>query len=238
MTVPLAAVAGAVLAAGGAGTYGAFHRNAPLFGRVLTRLPGRGARVALTFDDGPNPFATPLILDALGRAGVRATFFFLGRHVQRWPEIAARAAAEGHQIGNHGFAHRKLHWRSAAYVRDDLERGKRAIESAGGGTPRFFRAPHGFRSPWVTPIARSLGERTVGWSLGVWDTALPGVDAIVERTVRGTSPGSIVLLHDGDGYDPLGDRIQTARAVPRILRALSDRGYHFSVLPLGDTAGA
>lgn len=201
---------------------------------MLARLPGDGRNVALTFDDGPNPYATPRILDALGQAGVHATFFFLGRHVRRWPELVARAAAEGHQIGNHGFAHSKLHRRSAAFVRDDLQRGKHAIEAAGGGTPRFFRAPHGFRSPWVTPIARSLGETTVGWTLGVWDSDRPGADAIVRRTVDGTTPGAIVLLHDGDGYDPLGDRTQTAAAIPRIVRELRERGYALVTLPVSE----
>lgn len=222
---------GAAAVAAGTAAYGAFHRNASIFGRVLHRLPGDGNRIALTFDDGPNPYATPLILDALAKAEVRATFFFLGRHVERWPELARRAAAEGHQIGNHGYFHRKLHFRSAAYVRDDLQRGKRAIQKAGGPAPAFFRAPHGFRSPWVTSIARSLGERTVGWSLGVWDSDRPGVDAIVERTVSDIRPGHILLLHDGDGYDPVGDRLQTAQAVPRIIDALHLRGYAFVPLP-------
>src|SRR5262249_36977101 len=83
--------------------------------------------------------------------------------------------------------------------------------NASGVHPRLFRAPHGFRSPWVTAIARSLGQRTVGWSLGVWDSDRPGVEAIADRTVDGAKPGSILLLHDGDGYDPQGDRTQTAR---------------------------
>ena len=80
-------------------------------------------------------------------------------------------------------------------------------------------------------IAASLGQRTIGWSLGVWDSAKPGVDAIVTRTLEGARPGSILLLHDGDGYDPLGDRLQTAEAVPRIARALLDRGYRFVPVP-------
>jgi peptidoglycan/xylan/chitin deacetylase (PgdA/CDA1 family) len=229
---PIPGVAlGAAVFASGAAVHGAFHRNSAVFGRVLSRLPGDANRVALTFDDGPNPYATPAILDALDDAGVRATFFFLGRHVERWPELVRRAAAEGHQIGNHGYFHRKLHLRSAAYVRDDLERGKRAIEQAAGVTPRFFRAPHGFRSPWVTSIARSLGQRTVGWSLGVWDSDRPGVQAIVDRTVSSVRPGHILLLHDGDGYDPVGDRTQTAKAVPKIIDALRLRGYAFASLP-------
>ena len=227
MILPVAAA----LTATGAAAYGAFYRNSPVFGAVIHKIPSTHNAVSLTFDDGPNPDATPAILDALGAAGVKATFFFLGRHVERWPEIVHRAAAEGHQIGNHGYFHRKLHFRGIGYVRDDLGRGKRAIEAASGVTPGHFRAPHGFRSPWVTVIARSMGERTVGWSLGVWDTDLPGAKAIARRTVEGAKPGYILLLHDGDGYDPAGDRTQTAEAVPQIVRQLHEQGYTFATLP-------
>jgi len=231
----IAEVAGTAVAAAGVAAYGAFHRNSSLFGRVITSLPvskeNGGSPVSITFDDGPNPYATPVILDALAAAGVKATFFFLGRHVERWPELVARAAAEGHQIGNHGYYHRKLHLKTPGYIRDDLERGARAIEAACGRTPTHFRAPHGFRNPWVTAIARSLGERTVGWSLGVWDSDCPPAHAIAERSVTAMHPGSILLLHDGDGYDPLGDRMQTALAIPAIVEGLHARGYTIHTLP-------
>lgn len=224
-------LAGAAALAAGAAAHGAFHRNSSVFGRVLHRLPAANNQVALTFDDGPNPYATPVVLDVLAATGVTATFFFLGRHAERWPELVRRAAAEGHQIGNHGYYHRKLHLRSPAYVLDDITRGKRAIEAAGAGAAAFFRAPHGFRSPWVTRIARSIGERTVGWSLGVWDSDRPGATAIVDRTLSRIKPGDILLLHDGDGYDPVGDRLQTAQALPTIIDALRLRGYSFAALP-------
>src|SRR5262245_24282333 len=148
--------AGAVVLGGAA--HGAFHRNSWLFGAPITRVPGKS--VALTFDDGPNPDATPLILDALNERGVKATFFILGRHAEQWPALVKRVADEGHTIGNHGWYHRKLHFKSPAYVRRDLELGTRAIESITALRPRLFRAPHGFRSPWVTAIAGSLGQRT------------------------------------------------------------------------------
>jgi peptidoglycan/xylan/chitin deacetylase (PgdA/CDA1 family) len=210
--------------------WGAFERNSPLFGRVQRRLPGDDRLVALTFDDGPNPEATPAILDALGAEDVPATFFVLGRHADRWPAIVERAAAEGHVIGNHGYHHRKLVWRSPIYVRDDITLGAAAIERAGAARPHLFRAPHGQRNPWVSPIARAEGQRTVGWTLGVWDTSRPGPEVIAERVLRGARAGSIVLLHDGDGYDPAGDRMQTARAMPRLIRGLRDRGYSFATL--------
>jgi len=214
----------------GGAVHGAFHRNSPLFGPALGKIESDRKVVALTFDDGPNPVATPKILDTLRQKGVRATFFVLGSHAERWPELVRRIAHEGHQIGNHGYFHRKLQFKSPFYVSRDIRLGIRAIKRAGAPAPKYFRAPHGFRSPWVTPIARSLGQRTVGWSLGVWDSDRPGVDAIAERTVRGTRPGSILLLHDGDGYDPGGDRMQTARAVPIIVDRLLEQGFRFSLL--------
>jgi len=219
---------GTVLVGGAA--HGAFYRNSPVFGRPITRLATDDRAVALTFDDGPNPDATPLLLDALASRGVKATFFVLGRHAEQWPDLVRRVADEGHSIGNHGYFHRKLHFKSPGYVRRDLELGTRAIEAAARVHPSLFRAPHGFRSPWVTSIARSLGQRTVGWSLGVWDSDRPGVEAIAKRTVDGARPGSILLLHDGDGYDPAGDRVQTAQAVPLIVDRLLAQGYRFDLL--------
>jgi peptidoglycan/xylan/chitin deacetylase (PgdA/CDA1 family) len=215
----------------GGAAYGAYHRNSPVFGRVMGRLPTSERLVTLTFDDGPNPDATPRILDALAEKNVKATFFMLGRYVESWPELALRAAHDGHQIGNHGYFHRKLHFRGPAYVRQDIRLGKRAIERAGVTAPRWFRAPHGFRNPWVSSIAASMDERIAGWSLGVWDSDNPGVEQIVERTVKGARPGSIILLHDGDGYDPDGDRLQTAAAVPLIIDGLRGLGYGFVTLP-------
>lgn len=215
----------------GGAVHGAFHRNSPLFGRALSRISSKDKVVSLTFDDGPNPDATPLILDTLAEHGVRATFFVLGSHAERWPDLVLRIAHEGHQLGNHGYFHRKLQFRSPFYVARDIRLGIRAITRAGAPAPRHFRAPHGYRSPWTTPIASAYGERTVGWSLGVWDSDRPGVDEIVRRTLDGARPGSIILLHDGDGYNPDGDRLQTAAALPGIIEGLKRMGYGFATLP-------
>jgi peptidoglycan-N-acetylglucosamine deacetylase len=222
------------LAVGGAVAtfvHGLYYPNSWLFGRPITSVGSAGRRVALTFDDGPNPEATPRILDALGARGVKATFFVLGRHADAWPDLVRRLVDEGHTLGNHGWYHRKLHIRGPAYVRRDLTMGTESIERACGARPRLFRAPHGFRSPWVSPIAASLGQKTVGWSRGVWDSDKPGVEAIVRRTVDGTRPGRIMLLHDGDGYDMNGDRSQTAAAIPLILDELLEQGYTFVTIP-------
>jgi peptidoglycan/xylan/chitin deacetylase (PgdA/CDA1 family) len=225
----ISTVIGGTLAA--AAAHGAFYRNSFVFGRALGRLPTRDRRVALTFDDGPNPEATPRVLETLRRENVPACFFLLGRHVERHADLARRVADEGHALGNHGFHHRRLHDRGPGYVRRDLQMGTDAIAEATGRRPAYFRAPHGFRSPWVTSIARSLGQRTVGWTLGVWDSDRPGAEVIARRVIDGCTPGAIVLLHDGDGYDPAGDRGQTADALPRIIRELREQGFEFVSLP-------
>jgi peptidoglycan-N-acetylglucosamine deacetylase len=224
--IPLAALGAAALVG-----HGALHRNSPVFGAALGRLPGPARRVALTFDDGPNPEATPRILDVLGAEGAPASFFLLGKHVERWPDVARRVAAEGHVVGNHGYHHRKLHLRSPAYVDLDVGLGTQIIREACGTAPRHFRAPHGFRNPWVTRAARSRGQAVVGWTLGVWDSDKPGVDVIADRAIEGSRPGTILLLHDGDGYDERGDRTQTAAALPLIIRGLRAAGYTFVPLP-------
>ena len=224
-------LAGAALAGTAALAHGTFHRNSWVLGSSLGALPTRDRVLALTFDDGPNPEATPRILDALQQVDVRATFFLLGKHAERWPTLVRRIVEDGHQVGNHGNNHRRLHLRGPKYTRYDLQLGTDRIVDACGVAPQFFRAPHGFRNPWVASVARSLEQRVVGWSLGVWDSDRPGAAVIAKRAIEGVRPGSILLLHDGDGYDPAGDRLQTADAVPAIVSALRERGYRFDLLP-------
>jgi len=231
VTPMVTTIATMVVGGAAAATYAALHRNSTLFGPVLARLPGDGRRIALTFDDGPTPEATPRLLDLLGRTGVSATFFLLGRHVERWPSIARRVHDEGHLVANHGFAHQRLHFAGPRAALADIRRGSDAIAAATGVRPAHFRPPHGSRSPFVTPAAASLGERTVGWSYAARDWERPGAGEIARRVVAAARPGAIVLLHDGDGYDPRGDRLQTVEAVALLIPALRDRGFDFALLP-------
>lgn len=218
---------------GGAGiwTWATLYRNAPLFGSVVSRLPERDGQIALTFDDGPNPDATPRLLDTLGELGIAATFFLLGRHVRQWPDIARRIANEGHLIANHGFAHQRMDFSGPTRARDDIAEGARAIADATGAHVSYFRAPHGARSPFVTPAAASLGQQTVGWTVGSHDHALTSPNEIAARVTARARAGSIVLMHDGDAYDATGDRRATVHAVRLIASQLRDRGLSFATLP-------
>lgn len=217
--------AAALVAGAAALGAGAFTANAPVLGPLVRRGDARRPLAALTFDDGPGP-STPAVLDALARAGVRATFFVLGRQAQRHPELILRMREEGHQVASHGWDHGILVFRGPRYVADQLRRTERAVEDAAGpGTlTRLFRAPHGFRGPATWPTARALGYRMAGWTAGVWDTAEPGVEVIVERCRRALGPGAVVLLHDADGWDPSRERAQTVDALPGVCDAAAAGG--------------
>ena len=225
-----AAIAGA--AAVGALAVGVYYPNNWLFGSVVGRGRRAGRTAYLTFDDGPNPTATARILDVLAAERVPATFFMVGAHVERYPELARRVVAAGHEVGNHTQHHVKLHVRGPGRIRRELEDAHGAIQRIAGVAPRLFRAPHGYRNPFVAPAVRRLGYRVCGWTFGVWDSARPGAEAIRRRVRVKLAPGAIVLLHDGDGYDPTGDRRQTADALPGIIQDARAAGYEFR--PLGE----
>ncbi len=209
--------------------WGAYNPRSRLFGPVISRGP-RHPTVFLTFDDGPNPQATAAVLDVLERERVPAVFFMVGGFVERLPAVARQVASAGHVIGNHTWSHRKLHFQPPRRIRDELARTSEIIGIATGQRPRLFRAPHGYRNPWVGQAAARLGLHTVGWSFGVWDSARPGAAVIRERVRRHLAPGAIILLHDGDGYDLQGDRLQTAQALPGIIADARDAGYSFGRL--------
>jgi peptidoglycan/xylan/chitin deacetylase (PgdA/CDA1 family) len=229
----------AALVAAGAAAFarGAFSPGTPVFGPVLRHGPRDRPAMALTFDDGPGP-ATEAVLDALAAAGARATFFVLGRQARRHPEAVARMRDEGHQVASHGYDHGILVFRGAAHVDDQLRRTEEAVaEAAGEGVlTRLFRTPHGFRGPATWAVARRRGYRLAGWTAGVFDSADPGVDAIVRRSAAAAGPGTVLLLHDADGWDPGRVRAQTAAAVPAICREARDRGLE--LVTLDDLVGA
>ncbi len=221
--------AGALAGLAACGAWGAYDPSSPLFGRVIGEGPPE--RVAyLTFDDGPNPGTTERILEILEVESVPATFFMVGTYVERFPASAAAVSRAGHVIGNHTYSHTKLHRRGPRRIAEEIRRAHWAIVHSTGVTPRAFRAPHGYRNPFVAGAIAPFGYLTFAWTFGVWDSARPGAETI-RRRVRGRlRPGAIVLLHDGDGYKVCGDRRQTADALPGIIADIRQAGYRLESL--------
>ncbi|GEJ56420.1 lysylphosphatidylglycerol synthase domain-containing protein [Anaeromyxobacter diazotrophicus] len=221
-----AALALAALAGGAAALQACWVRF-DLTGASLRRGRRDLRQVALTFDDGPSA-DTPAVLEALDGAGVRATFFVLGEHALRHPELVREVARRGHLVALHGHRHRKLHLAGPRAVAEEVDLGRAAVRAAGVEPAPFFRAPHGFKGPWLQRALRRRGLTLVGWTRGVWDTELPGADAIAARAAARPRGGEILLLHDGcgtAGRDPR--REQTAAALPELVRRWREAGFEF-----------
>jgi peptidoglycan/xylan/chitin deacetylase (PgdA/CDA1 family)/uncharacterized membrane protein YbhN (UPF0104 family) len=229
----------ALLAATLAASAAALHVLWPPFdlvGASLRRGDRRARRAALTFDDGPSG-DTPAVLDALEGAGARATFFVLGEAAERRPELVRELARRGHEVALHGHSHRRLGLAGPRAVAREIDRGREAIRRAGVEPAPLFRAPHGWKGPFLGVALRRRGLRLVAWTRGAWDTERPGPAVIAERAARGARSGEIVLLHDGcgtPGIDPRRD--QTAAAVPEIVRRL--RGAGLELVTAGELAAA
>lgn len=192
-----------------------------IYGRSLWRLSPEHPEVALTFDDGPGE-DTPALLDLLAEQGVVANFFCVGRQIEKHPDLLKRIAAEGHMIGNHTYSHPNLILCSPGQTRLELERVQELVELHCGQTPRFWRAPMGFRAPWTQRVADQLKLKAALWSINPRDFQDPGVPVIVSRTMQDLQPGVIILLHDG-----FAGRRQTIEAVGQLIAQLRAKEYRF-----------
>jgi peptidoglycan-N-acetylglucosamine deacetylase len=196
--------------------------HVPLLGYPIfngnTHLP----EIALTFDDGPNPYYTPQILAILQRYGVKATFFDVGYLVEDYPNIVRQEYKQGNIIANHSWSHPRLTLLSAPAMLSQITSTSDAIKAAIGVQPTFFRPPYGAMNRTVLAQAYYAGETTVLWDDTGEDWKLPGIGFITSKILRLARDGAIILMHDGGG-----NRAQTVAALPFIITALENRGFHF-----------
>ncbi|WP_344470933.1 polysaccharide deacetylase family protein [Nonomuraea monospora] len=171
--------------------------------------------VALTFDDGPGKY-TDTLLRTLAAYDARATFFVVGQNVAAYPGALRRTYAAGHEIGNHSWSHPDLTRLSAASVRSQFTRTDRAIKAAIGIRPKLVRPPYG---AFDATVRRQAGRPVVMWSVDTLDWRYRDSARVARKAVKAVRPGSVILFHD---IHPT-----TVRAIPKVLKALSKRGYRF-----------
>lgn len=183
---------------------------------------GRHRWVALTFDDGPGPY-TARVLAELERLRVPATFFQVGKMLLQFPGPAMLTRnTESVTIGDHTYSHALLtRLNRRAQLREILVAAA-AMERIGEPAPRLFRPPYGAWDSDTRAVTRARGMAIVLWNVDSEDYRRPGVGTIVHNVVGAVRPGSIVLMHDGGG-----DRRQTIKAIPKIVKRLRARGYRF-----------
>jgi peptidoglycan/xylan/chitin deacetylase (PgdA/CDA1 family) len=156
-----------------------------------------GPNIALTFDDGPQEKLTPKLLDLLAAHHIKVTFFVIGQNVAEHPQIVARAAREGHEIGNHSWSHPNLEKMSDENIRRQLRQTDDAIRQASGVRPTLMRPPYGtLNSRQKRWVHDEFGYRIVLWDVDPLDWKRPGPTAVCNRILKETRPGSIVLSHD------------------------------------------
>jgi peptidoglycan-N-acetylglucosamine deacetylase len=243
---PLIPVGTSLAACAGLIAYSAVYPRSQLFGRTVCRTDSP-RKLAITFDDGPNPAMTPKLLDLLEKHNVRATFFVVGAYVRSCPGIVREAAAHGHLIANHTQTHPNLFWMSAASIRTELRQCQEAIGAAMNSNAKWFRPPFGYRNPWVVKTASDLGMKTVMWTLipGDWTPQPPekligNLRPIADRAQQSASSagcmtGDIVCLHDGGHRTLNADRTHTLKALEHWLPRWRDAGLEF--VTIGEAVG-
>lgn len=173
-------------------------------------------KAALTFDDGPNPDYTPMLLDELKKRGVPATFFVLGAEVEQYPGLVRRASEEGHLIGVHSYKHVNLRQLSDMQAVEQVNRTNKAIHDACGQYASYIRPPYGC---WKEDLDYEVQMVEVLWDIDPRDWATTSAELVVQRVLQDAGDNSIILLHDASE--------SSVRAACMIIDRLQAQGYTF-----------
>jgi len=177
-------------------------------------------KIALTFDDGPNPFFTEKVLNILKEHNIRATFFVLGKWAEIYPEIINRIYNDGHIIGNHSYSHEK----------DDFDLAETIIAKTIKQTSKFIRPPYN-KTEWCinSDIYSKSKAKIINNDTAIGDWECPGEKILIDKIESKVQNGSIILLHDGSHLDhELQTRPQQMLAIlPFIIKSLKDKGFVF-----------
>ena len=173
-------------------------------------------KIALTFDDGPHPSGTPVLLDGLAERNVKVTFFVIGENAVKYPKLLTREAEEGHIIGNHTYSHVDLTKMSQEAAECELEKTNAAIEAVTGKETEYMRPPYG---AWKKEMEENTGMIAVLWNVDPLDWNTDNETEIVNKVVTETEENDIILLHDC--------YLSSVKAALRIIDIMQAKGYEF-----------
>jgi peptidoglycan/xylan/chitin deacetylase (PgdA/CDA1 family) len=181
-------------------------------------------QIALTFDDGPHPGFTPKILKLLKKYQARATFFVLGQHALRYPQLIKKLVEAGQEVGNHSFTHVRFPCENKAVWQQELARTELELDLLGCPRHRLFRPPFSDYNEALLKFLAHIRQRLVLWSVDSADWREPEPLSIAVKILSQVAPGAIVILHDSDETGKV-NRQPTVEALGLILPALQTRGY-------------
>ena len=196
----------------------------PAQSKLIRSLNSSKKLVALTFDDGPEDYYTPIILDILKEKGVPATFFVMGEKVNKFPEMMKRIVNEGHSFGNHTWFHPDLRKGWSADVRKEIQSTQQVLEKVIGKKSDLFRPPYGEMTKADQAVLSQIGLRGIGWSVDTLDWSGMSAEGILEIVQRQITPGGIVLQHNFQAGRLLDGSVE---ALPQIIEDLQAQGYTF-----------
>lgn len=226
-------------AAVGAAGFAIFNGQWPtsqLYGATICRGPAGVRRLALTYDDGPNPAQTPKLMEILARYDAHATFFSIGQWAKREPGLLRELEAAGHALGNHTYTHPTMPLLSSAQVKDELARCRDAVESAGVefstvNGEMLMRPPYGRRRPGTLRAMREEGYVPVTWSVTCYDWRKSATRRKIAHRAGRAIEGDVILLHDGCNLEPAADRSHSVAATEDTLKKFKAEGYEFVSVP-------
>jgi len=192
------------------------------------RGPRSSRRIALTFDDGPDPEFTPRVIDLLGREGVPGTFFLVGERAAHARDVVKAMAAGGHEVANHTWSHANLWICGPRRTESKIRRSHDLLAELTGQPPRHFRPPWGAVNLAMFGALRRVGARCVLWSIQPEGLRSTRASVQAERVVRRARPGAVVDLHDAEGTP--GAPARLLDALPAMIAGLRDRGYAFATV--------
>ena len=196
-----------------------------VFGELFNHVDTEKKVVALTYDDGPNPPYTNQLLELLDRYHIKATFFVIGKTIEKYPETVQLIVSKGHELGNHSYSHNQMIFKNPWKIWSEIENTDKLLRQLGVKQQIHFRAPFARKLLVLPYILAKLHKKNILWDVDSKDYEATNSEIIEKNVLEQVSPGSIILMHDGGG-----ERSRTVVATERLIKKLREKGYTFKTI--------